>query len=232
LKRCLSVRRYYRRISLTYEQIIVVGGGPAGLLLALLLAQHGIKVDVLDLSDKLDEQPRATHYAPPAAQVLRRAGVIDRIREQGIYMNQVCWRNPNGDYLAGINLQHLIDFPDRLACLPLNRVSRIILDALEPLPTATIRWSHKVIGIGQDDDKAWVHVQTPEGEHKMEADYIVGCDGANSAVRRGLFGKSFPGHTWDEQIVATNVSTTSPLSFSGSADSTPRPTTTSISSAG
>jgi len=160
---------------------------------------------VLDASDKLDEQPRATHYAPPAVQVLRRAGVIDRIREQGIYMKQVCWRKPNGDYIAGLDLMHLIDYEDRLACLPLNRVSRIILDDLEKFPNATVKWSHNVIGIGQDDSKAWVQVETPAGDQKFEADYIVGCDGANSAIRRGLFGKSFPGHTWNEQIVATNV---------------------------
>lgn len=164
-----------------------------------------MKVEVLEASDKLDQQPRATHYAPPAVQVLRRAGVIDRIREQGIYMKQVCWRKPDGEYITGMNLMDLIDYPDRLACLPLNRVCPIIMEDLVKFPGATIKWSHKVTGIGQDDTKAWVEVQTPDGEQKLEADYIIGCDGANSAVRRGLFGKNFPGHTWDEQIVATNV---------------------------
>lgn len=49
-------------------------------------------------------------------------------------------------------------------------------------------------------------VQTPAGEEKFSADYIVGCDGASSQIRRSLFGNlDFPGRTWDEQIVATNV---------------------------
>jgi 2-polyprenyl-6-methoxyphenol hydroxylase-like FAD-dependent oxidoreductase len=40
----------------------------------------------------------------------------------------------------------------------------------------------------------------------MEGDYVVGCDGANCTVRRRLFGEmEFPGFTWEEQIVATNV---------------------------
>jgi 2-polyprenyl-6-methoxyphenol hydroxylase-like FAD-dependent oxidoreductase len=82
------------------------------------------------------------------------------------------------------------------------------MEHLARQPTAEIRWSHKVLPtIGQDEPSAWVMVQTPNGERKFSADYIVGCDGANSQIRRSLFGNGdFPGMTWDEQIVATNVS--------------------------
>ena len=69
-----------------------------------------------------------------------------------------------------------------------------------------MEWGSKVMDIGQDEDKAWVEVEKADGRKRFEADYVVGCDGANSQVRRCLFGKSFPGKTWDEQIVATNVS--------------------------
>lgn len=65
------------------------------------------------------------------------------------------------------------------------------------------------MGIGQNSAMAWVDtVHTNTGEQSsLEADYIVGCDGANSVVRRSLFGdREFPGRTWNEQLVATNVS--------------------------
>lgn len=68
---------------------------------------------------------------------------------------------------------------------------------------ATIEWESKVTGTGQDGEKAWVEI---EGKGRREADYVVGCDGANSIVRRSLFGDEFPGFTWDAQIIATNVS--------------------------
>ncbi|KAJ9608716.1 hypothetical protein H2200_006487 [Cladophialophora chaetospira] len=185
---------------------IIVGAGPSGLLLGLMLAKRGIPVQVIDKSSELDTQPRATHYGPPAMYELRRAGVVDDLRAQGFLPDGVCWRKLDGTYLAGLNLEVVADDPDRMVCLPLNRLGRILMDHIERQPTATVTWGQEVKSIGQDDDKAWVIVQTPEGEKRLEAKYVIGCDGANSQVRRSLFGDwEFPGKTWDEQIVATNT---------------------------
>lgn len=83
---------------------------------------------------------------------------------------------------------------------------KIIFDHLAEQPTAEVKMLHRVTNVGQDNNRAWVNVTTPNGEEKLEADYIVGCDGANSQVRRSLFGDSeFPGWSWDKQIIATNV---------------------------
>jgi 2-polyprenyl-6-methoxyphenol hydroxylase-like FAD-dependent oxidoreductase len=186
--------------------VIVVGAGPAGLLLSLLLAKKGISVQTLDAADKLDTLPRATHYAPPAVYELIRAGVIDEVRAQGFIARTVCWRKLDGTYIAGLDGSVLDGDPDRLTCLPLDKLGKILLDNLVAQTTATVEWQHKVTSIGQDADKAWVFVETPAGTKRMEADYIVGCDGANSQIRRSLMGDlNFPGKTWDEQIVATNV---------------------------
>lgn len=79
------------------------------------------------------------------------------------------------------------------------------LEELEREPLASVRWDHQVDEIRQDDNQATVIVSTPEGMKEMEADYVVGCDGANSIIRRQIFGDEFPGYTWDLTIVATNV---------------------------
>ena len=187
---------------------IIVGAGPSGLLLGLMLAKRGIPVQVIDKSNELDTQPRATHYGPPAMYELRRAGVVDDLRAQGFHPDGVCWRKLDGTHIAGLKSHVAADDPDRMVCLPLNRLGRILMEHIQRQPTATVTWGHEVKGVGQDEGKAWVDVQTPDGEKRLEAEYIIGCDGANSQVRRSLFGDfEFPGKTWDEQIVATNVST-------------------------
>ncbi|KAI6327106.1 hypothetical protein MCOR34_000536 [Pyricularia oryzae] len=70
-----------------------------------------------------------------------------------------------------------------------------------------VSWRHRVLDVGQDEERkvAWVDVATPEGRKRVEGDYVVGCDGAASQVRRSLFGQDYPGFTWEKQIVATNT---------------------------
>lgn len=186
----------------------MVGAGPAGLLLALLLSQQGVPVTILDAADGPDPRPRATHYGPPAVHQLRRAGVMEDILAAGFLPKKICWRKLDGTYLAGLDNDLLGDDPDRVACLPLDRLGKILHAHLQRQPTAEVKWNHAVTGLGQSDEKAWVSVSTADSgeETRFEADYIVGCDGANSQVRRSLHGdRNFPGRTWDEQIVATNV---------------------------
>ncbi len=96
----------------------------------------------------------------------------------------------------------------RMACLPLDGLGKILEAALRVQPTARILYGHKVVAVSQDAAQAWVDVERTgqAATERLAADYVAGCDGANSVVRRSLFGDGvFPGHTWDEQLVATNV---------------------------
>lgn len=75
-----------------------------------------------------------------------------------------------------------------------------------------IVWGQKVVALGgteDDAEQAWAETEDIEtgAKAKYTADFVVGCDGGNSSVRRLMFGSgNFPGFTWEEQIVATNVS--------------------------
>lgn len=193
-----------------FEKIIIVGAGPSGLLLALLLSKHGIPVTVVEMSHELDQQPRAAHYGPAATPDLKRAGVLDKIKSEGMTLDTMCWRRADDHgYIAGFNAEVIsnVDGNDlRTVCLPLQDLDKLMLDLFLEKYNGNVLWKHKVVDVGQDEKKAWIDVEAPDGKKRLEADYIVGCDGANSAVRRALFGNDYPGFTWDAQIIATNVS--------------------------
>ncbi|PNS14406.1 hypothetical protein CAC42_3692 [Sphaceloma murrayae] len=199
------------RMGGTFDKVIIVGAGPSGLLLALLLAKKGISVEILEAADQLDSQPRAAHYGPPAMPELRRAGVLDEIRRRGMVLNTMCWRNfDDHTEITGIDNAVLADVngeDQRTTCLVLQELDNLLLEEFLTKYNGKVSFKHKVTGIGQDEKKSWVDVDTPEGGKRLEADYIVGCDGANSQIRRSLFGDlNYPGRSWDDhQIVATNT---------------------------
>lgn len=160
---------------------------------------------MLEKSNEYDKQPRASFYSAPAIFELKRAGVMDEVWARGFHANGVSWRHIDGTLIATI---HADDAPvdERMISLPLDELIPLIASHLEQQPCAQILLGHEVLASGQDDLKAWVDVKTPDGEKRLSATYIVGCDGGSSKIRHDLFGKSFPGRTWDQQIVATNVS--------------------------
>lgn len=165
-------------------------------------------MEIIEASNKVDERLRATHYSSAATRVLKRVGILDEIRAKGVITKRVVWRKPDGFLLGALDYDSLPEENlERMVALPLNDVCRILLSRLSAFPSVKLHWSHTVVDAGESNNQAWVDVEAPAGKHRLEADYIIGCDGANSKIRRTFQGeKNFPGMTWDQQVVATNVS--------------------------
>ncbi|KAH8691679.1 FAD binding domain-containing protein [Talaromyces proteolyticus] len=185
-----------------FDNVLVVGAGPSGLLLALMLGQHGIKVDVVEALDGLDKRPRGVAYGPAAAVVLHRANVLSKIREVGLTPDSLTWRKLDGTVMNGLTGLSKGGEESATVIHPAEDLSRIFLEEVYKQPSVTVHWSHKVISVGQNEASAWVDI---EGGGRFEADFVVGCDGASSAVRKSLFGQRFDGKTWDKIIMGTNL---------------------------
>lgn len=173
--------------------MIVVGAGPSGLFLTLQLARAGIPVRLVEMTSELDKKPRATHYGGPAVAELDRAGVGDEARARGFVpavdpMPSLTWRKLDGTVIGRLPLDVTAGTPDQMVCLPLDQLGALLLEHIERQPKVQVLFRHEVVGLGQNGDKAWVDVETPDGGKTLKASYIVGCDGGNSQVRRCLFG--------------------------------------------
>lgn len=129
---------------------------------------------------------------------------MDDVRAKAFFADGVSWRHIDGSLIAQLDTT---DSPEdfKMVSLPLDELLPLIGSHLDREPAAEILWSHNVTSVGQDQESAWIEVESPSGNKRLSATYVVGCDGGGSKVRRELFGSDFPGRTWDEQIVATNV---------------------------
>lgn len=193
----------------------------------MLLSQHGIPVHIVEASHELDQQPRAAHYGPPAIPELARAGIMDLLdKNGGMRLNSMYWRNfDDHTQIAGFDGSVLKDAGSiettlttdiRTACLPMQDLDALLLDLFLTKYNGKVSWRHRVTKVDQNETSAWAEIEVLTGDLdltkatvsetvRIGADYVVGCDGANSIVRKSLFGSEYPGKTWDAQIIATNT---------------------------
>jgi 2-polyprenyl-6-methoxyphenol hydroxylase-like FAD-dependent oxidoreductase len=184
-----------------------VGAGPTGFSLSLVLARAGIEVTLLDKGPTVDDQPRAAHHAAPGIQILRRSGVLEDVRSAGFLPKTMSWRKVDGTPIVSIEDVAQWKSPDAMTVLPLGMLGQVMLFHSKKYSNLSLKWSHQVLDVGQDENSAWVIAKNEEGiEKKISGDFICGCDGGTSQVRKSLFGREgFKGKTWDFQLVATNV---------------------------
>ncbi|KAJ4389345.1 hypothetical protein N0V93_006812 [Gnomoniopsis smithogilvyi] len=191
------------------KKIVIVGAGPSGLLLALLLTSlsPAPEITILDAAQTLNRSPRATHHGPAAIAVLRRAGILDEVRRRGYLPTTLCWRTLHGPRLAGFDRKLMHDQADAMTIFSVGDLCALLVEELEK-KGVHVTWGQKVVALGgteDDAEQAWAETETGE-KQKYPCDFLIGCDGGNSAVRRLMFGSgNFPGFTWEEQIVATNT---------------------------
>lgn len=187
-------------------EVVIVGAGPVGLIIALMLAKAGIKVVLCETYSEIIQSPRAMAYGPAAVVELERAGVAQECRDVGMepsdYEFELRWITLDNKTVASLPSK-LMPGPPPVLCGQ-HRVAEIILRRLNEYPHAKVLWNHKVVGIEQDEKKVTAICETSEGEKRISGQYLVGADGARSSVRK-LIGCTFDGFTYDKMVVATNV---------------------------
>ena len=165
--------------------VVIAGGGPTGLMLGGELALAGVDVVIVERRASQDlDGSRAGGLHSRTIEVLDQRGIADRFLSEG-------QEHPFVGY-AGTFLD-ISDFPTRhnyILALWQSRIEPILAGWVEELGVPILR-EREVVGFAQDD--AGVTVELSDG-HSLRAEYLVGCDGGRSLVRKTA-GIDFPG--WD-----------------------------------
>lgn len=169
------------------SEVLVVGGGPVGMLLAGELRLHGAEVTVLERLPEPSGRSRAFRLQPRTLELLDARGLLERFEADHL-------RWPKAHF-AGVSPLLRLDRLDSAhpysLLIPQARTERLLEEWATELGARILR-GHELTGLTQDAERVTARVAGPDGEYAFTAGYLVGCDGGRSTVRKAA-GIGFPG---------------------------------------
>lgn len=186
------------------DPVVISGGGPVAMVLALALYREGIPFIALETLHEPFMDQRAASYHPPTVEMLDELGIAEDIIEEGLKSPVYRFHDRvTHDVVAEFNLGDLKDelkFP-YVVQYEQYKLVRKIMSLYGDKPDFDVRFSHTVTGFTQFDDHVDVEVELADGTREIiRAAYLVGCDGGRSAVRRGA-DIEFVGFTYPEKFI-------------------------------
>jgi 3-(3-hydroxy-phenyl)propionate hydroxylase len=190
--------------SIKRHPVVIIGAGPIGLTQALDLASRGVPSVILDDNNTVSIGSRAVCYAKRPLEIWDRLGVGQEFAEKGVQwkVGKVFFRDdltysfdllPESDHKmpAMINYQQYY-------------LEERLVKSCEESDLVDLRWKHKVLSIEQSSDVAMLTVETPDGIFKLEAQWVIAADGANSDTRR-MVGADFTGQFFQDRFLIADV---------------------------
>ena len=174
----------------THYPVVVVGAGPTGVTVGTLLARYGVDTLILDRWDGIYPQPRAVHLDDEVYRIIARLGLADEFA--GIA------RPASGLRLVNRDLTTLREFRREAANSPHGfpqanlfdqpEFEHILRTGLARHDSVTIAGGRQVTGVAHTRGGARVdYIDRVSGTRGfVHADYVLGCDGANSIIRSAI----------------------------------------------
>jgi 3-(3-hydroxy-phenyl)propionate hydroxylase len=195
--------------------VVIVGAGPNGVTAATLLAQYGVDCLVLDRWDTVYPQPRAVHLDDEIYRIAARLGIADEfsaisrpalgLQLRDRYMRVLAqFQRDSAETANGYPQANLFDQPEFEALLRAN---------LKRYPRAVLRGNSEVtevVSLGHGGALVMFTDRVSGQQHRVKADYVLGCDGANSLVR-GAIGAAMVDLKFQQRWLVVDVATSADL---------------------
>jgi 2-polyprenyl-6-methoxyphenol hydroxylase-like FAD-dependent oxidoreductase len=172
--------------------VLIVGAGPVGLVLAADLVRQGVPVRVVDASTTDTPHSRAIVMWPRTLELLRRLAVVDRLDARGHRLDSVSFYS-DGRRLGAVDICRLPDTPYPFALtIPQTSTEQVLRERFAELGGTVERGVRLTHLDAHGTDRPLATLTHADGTvERVAADWVVGADGARSAVREHL-GMDFP----------------------------------------
>ncbi|GAA4656494.1 monooxygenase [Streptomyces chumphonensis] len=186
-------------------EVVIAGAGPTGLCLAGELALAGVRCKVVERRTHRTEESRALGLHGRTMEVLRARGMADTVLERANPVKQV--RVSLGNSL--LNLRRLPSDYGQLTIIPQGETEAILEERARDLGV-TIERGVKLTGCRQEGEEVVYRLESEERRWEERTPWLVGCDGAHSAVRHAM-GAAFEGEMYPYTIIVADVKLGVPL---------------------
>ncbi|MFZ7092751.1 FAD-dependent oxidoreductase [Primorskyibacter sp. 2E233] len=188
--------------------VVVMGGGPIGIATALDLGLQGIPVVVLDDHEGIGQGSRAICFAKRCLEIADRYGCGEPMLDKGIVWNLgKVFHDDRQVYEFNLLPEEGHKFP---AFINLQQpyFERFIVERVRQAQAAgapiEIRGKNRVDEVEILEDGARLQIATPEGPYAIEADWLIGCDGASSPLR-SMMGLDFEGRVFEDSFLIADI---------------------------
>lgn len=188
------------------ERVFIAGAGPVGMVAAANLVRYGIPVTVFEAGDKLSGESRASTFHPSTLDMLDDLGFAKPLIETGLIAPRFQYRTRQDGIIGAFDFAAIADMtrhPYRLQNEQF-KLTRIILDKLKDNPNFRIEFGKEVAGVEQNADSVTVSFANGAAAETRSGRWLVGADGASSAIRHGL-NIEFEGFTWPERFLVVST---------------------------